>query len=197
MGSEARAPSPPITQPLRLSAPAADEVRNRSSRMLWRGGKRPPWTFESIRRQFAHVTVRSTLGLTTVGGFRIASTRPTATVSPTRWGRSCVAGRLLPAPLSSTRLVRAPAVLAGLGARSGATVHRDCGDAFLGQLIGRKRFELYSPTAGNVPMDAGQVGPSHGRRFCGGWLLPGSGVASWCHGPDLATLAGLRFTVRG
>jgi hypothetical protein len=94
------------------------------------------------------VTVRSTLGVTTLGEFLdrldAAEDDPLpytlGAVLPPEWTG------YFPPPLFEPASFGPAQYRMGSGPNQVATVlHRDCAHAFLGQLIGRKRFRLYSP----------------------------------------------------
>jgi hypothetical protein len=155
--AEARAAQlPRMSEPRRLSQPRLDEVSEaieagiplvlRDALSGWQEAME--WTYGSVRRQFANVQVKSTIGVGTLGEFLDALEASDDENPPYTFG-SVMAPELVgyfPPPLFDPSSFGPAQLWMGSGSNKISTLlHRDSGDAFLGQLIGRKRFKLYSP----------------------------------------------------
>jgi hypothetical protein len=106
------------------------------------------WTFHDIKRKFGHLSLRSNLGESTLGEFLEQLNRSTEGEVPYTFG--------CPMPKELADLFEPPffekesfgigQLWMGSAAGHVSTyLHRDSGDAFLGQIIGRKQFILFSP----------------------------------------------------
>jgi 50S ribosomal protein L16 3-hydroxylase len=156
--AEARAALlPRTTEPRRLTRPTAAEVIEaieegaplvlRDALPGWEEAL--GWTYESMRSRYGHVTVKSTLGVSTLGEFLDALAAADPAQPPPYTLGSVIPAELagyFPPPFFDPDSFGPAQLWMGSGPQQISTMlHRDSGDAFLGQLIGRKRFKLYSP----------------------------------------------------
>lgn len=155
--AEARAAQlPRMNEPLRLTRPTAAEVSEavaagvplllRDALPGWEAAMR--WDYASIRRQFGHLQVKSTAGVSSLSEFLDALDASNDNLPPYTLG-SVMPPEMVgyfPAPFFDPTSFGPTQIWMGSGANQISTLlHRDSGDAFLGQLIGRKNFKLYSP----------------------------------------------------
>jgi 50S ribosomal protein L16 3-hydroxylase len=147
---------PRMTEPMRLTRPSAAEVSEavaagiplllRDALPGWEEATR--WDYTSVRRQFGHLQVKSTVGVSSLGEFLDALDASTHNPAPYTLG-SVMPPEMVgyfPAPFFDPASFGPTQIWMGSGPNQISTLlHRDSGDAFLGQLIGRKRFKLYSP----------------------------------------------------
>ena len=156
--AEARARDLPcITEPLRLKGATAAQVSEALEKgipLILEAGlvewQEPlTWDFGTLRRRFPNIPVKSTLGLTTLAQFLDELERHHGTESPPYTIGSTMPEALrpfFPPPLLAPESFGPAQLWMGSGPGKISTLlHRDSGDAFLGQLIGRKQFKLYSP----------------------------------------------------
>ncbi|PRP97404.1 Cupin superfamily protein [Enhygromyxa salina] len=143
-----------VAEPRRVSATPADEVAalvEASVPVIVEGGlsawtEALGWTLDGVGERFAKVEIQSTLGITSVADFMAAL----AAIEPAPYTIGCVMPEAMraffPPPLFDPEGFGPAQLWMGSAAGQISTLlHRDSGDAFLGQVIGRKRFKLYSP----------------------------------------------------
>jgi hypothetical protein len=145
-----------MTEPKRLTRPSDAEVSEaiaagiplilRDALPGWEEAMR--WSYESIRRQFGRVQTKSTIGVGTLGEFLDALDASNGENPPYTLG-AVMSPELVgyfPPPFFDPASFGPAQLWMGSGPNKISTLlHRDSGDAFLGQLIGSKRFKLYSP----------------------------------------------------
>jgi hypothetical protein len=147
---------PRMTEPTRLTRGGASEVSEYLERgipLIVRNGlagwdEALGWTFATVRQKFGDIRINSTLGITTVTEFLDELERSHADPPPYTIGSTMPAQMrsFFPAPLLDPASFGPAQLWMGSGpGRISTLLHRDSGDAFLGQLIGRKQFKLYSP----------------------------------------------------
>lgn len=156
VAEERAATLPRMAEPERIKRPSARQVSEAieaSVPLLVEGGLEGwdeafGWTFESLRRQFGHLRLKSTIGIGTLAEFLDELGRTTGEHVPYTLG-SIMPDELVrffpppyfePASFGSAQLWMGSAP-----GRISTLLHRDSAEAFLGQVIGRKQFKLYSP----------------------------------------------------
>jgi hypothetical protein len=105
------------------------------------------WTFEDVRVKFGNTTVRSNVGTMPIGEF-LDQLKAPGSIVPYTYGAPLPEELLsaFPPPFYAKDTFGPAQIWMGSGPGQISTpLHRDSGEAFLGQVIGRKQFILYSP----------------------------------------------------
>ncbi len=147
---------PRVAEPRRMTRPSAGEVATMIEQaipIIVQGGLEGwdeafGWTIATLAQHFGDVRVQSTLGISTLGEFCAHLADDDGQAPPYTIGSSLPAELcgFFPPPFFDPASFGPAQLWLGSGpGRISTLLHRDSGDAFLGQLIGRKEFKMYSP----------------------------------------------------
>lgn len=151
---ERAARGPKVTEVLRLERPTAEEVAEatEAGRPLIASGALDHWAlswgFADIKERFGHVVVQSNLGGMRLGEYIERLGQPNEDKVPYTFGADMPEEMhefFEPPFFAKESFGQAQLWMGCAPGRVSTLLHRDSGDAFLGQIIGRKQLILFAP----------------------------------------------------